>query len=56
VGELAPTAVPHDGPLPEHFEDVLSAVAAFADPVLDATPFVEARWIPGRQAWVRAAG
>jgi hypothetical protein len=47
---------PHANDLPERFEDLLSAVAAFVDPVLDATPLAAARWNPAEQAWARGEG
>jgi hypothetical protein len=42
--------------LPDRFEDVLTAVAAFVDPLLDATPFGAARWNPSKLAWVHRTG
>jgi hypothetical protein len=42
--------------LPERFGDVLSAVAAFVDPVLAARPLTGARWIQTKQAWVPETG
>jgi hypothetical protein len=47
---------PHANDLPERFQDLLSAVAAFVDPVLDATPLAAARWYPAERAWVRGEG
>lgn len=41
--------------LPERFDDVLSAVAAFVDPVLNAS-LTAARWIPAKQTWMPAHG
>lgn len=39
--------------LPERFDDVLRAVAAFVDPVLDATaPIAVSRWSSGEEMWV----
>jgi hypothetical protein len=43
----------HASDLPEQFDEVLSAVAAFADPVLDATALTVSRWIPFEQTWVQ---
>lgn len=41
----------HAHTLPEQFSDVLHAVAAFTDPVLDTQIPDDARWNPGRHTW-----
>lgn len=45
----------HENDLPEQFDEVLRAVAAFVDPLLDATPLTMSRWIPVEQTWVQEA-
>lgn len=46
----------HASEVHERFDDVLNAVAAFVDSVLDATQLAAARWIPAEQTWVRGEG
>lgn len=46
----------HASDVPERFDYVLNAVAAFIDPVLDGTQLAAARWIPAEQTWVRGEG
>jgi hypothetical protein len=41
----------HAHVLPEQFSDILNAVAAFVDPVLDSVLLDGARWDPTRQNW-----
>lgn len=38
--------------LPEQFDEVLHAVAALVDPLLNATPLTRSRWIAVEQTWV----
>lgn len=45
----------HRNDLPEHFDEVLRAVAALVDPVLNATPLTLSRWIAVEQTWVQEA-